>query len=75
FKELECYDRRLRSKPHVIVGNKMDVEEASANLVIFKRSHPGELIFPVSCCSGQGLGELEKYFRRPTGPLPYQEEK
>jgi predicted GTPase len=63
---LDGYGQHLRSKPYIIVGNKMDVEEASANRVVFMEKYTGESIFPISCSSGEGLKELARVLGRQT---------
>ncbi len=56
--ELEKYDEKLINKPHVIIANKMDMEDAKANLEKFKQKYPDEEIFEVSAIQNVGLEKL-----------------
>jgi len=57
--ELKLYDKSLVAKPRLIVANKMDLEDAAANLVKFRRKYKGDLV-KISCMSGEGLDELKE---------------
>lgn len=56
--ELKSYDESLIKKPHVIVANKMDEEQALENLAKFKEKYPNELVFEVSAVLQTGLEEF-----------------
>ncbi len=55
--ELEAYSDDLSAKKIIVVANKMDLPEATANLKKFKRKFKGE-IFAVSALEKQGLEKL-----------------
>lgn len=64
--ELQLYRKDLQAREHIIVANKMDLTEASANLSDFKQK-TGESAIPVSAKEGVGVDELkniinEKFF-------------
>lgn len=56
--ELAKYDEKLINKPHIIIANKMDMEEAHQNLEKFKVEFKDEKIFEVSALMQTGLDEL-----------------
>ncbi len=81
--ELESYDLKLLERPQIIVANKMDREEASENLEVFKKrlAEAGieTPIFEVSAYTKQGLRPLmeataDLIERTPTFPI-YDEEE
>lgn len=53
--ELGTYQYRLLERPQVIVANKMDLDNAEANLKRFKEKHPDLLVFPVTTLIGEGI--------------------
>ena len=55
--ELKSYSSAFAQRESFLVANKMDVPEAEANLVKFKRSIKQE-IFEISAATGAGLKEL-----------------
>ena len=55
--ELESYSRTLGDRPQLIVGNKMDLPQAQANLQAFTRA-VGQPVHPISCATGEGVPEL-----------------
>jgi len=57
--ELELYDKAMLKKPRLVVANKMDLEDAAANLVKFRRRYKAD-IAKISCVSGDGLDELKE---------------
>jgi len=70
--ELKLYDKALLKKPRVVVANKMDLEDAAANLVKFRKRYKVD-IAKISCVSGEGLDELKQllYKRgRAINPIP-----
>lgn len=59
-RELELHDEKLAKRPFIVACNKMDLESAARNLEVFRKECdvPGEKMFPISCLTGFGLGEL-----------------
>ena len=60
LQELKLYDKKLLEKPRIVVANKMDLPEAAAHLVKFKRKYPTVDVLEISCISGAGLEKLKK---------------
>ena len=58
--ELELYDPALLEKPRLVVANKMDMPEAAAQLVKFKKRHKTVELVEISCLTGVGLEKLKK---------------
>lgn len=70
-KEMEIYNPVLKSKPQIIVANKMDLPGAAENLERLKAGLGGEReIFAVSAATGQGLRELMLAANRMLKELP-----
>lgn len=59
LEELELYNPELLTKERLVVANKMDLEEASENLVEFKK-HFSVSICPISCLNSVGLDILKQ---------------
>ena len=59
-KELLEYDPALAEKPFLVVGNKIDEEEADQYVKEFKRRFPKISILPISALLDDGLSELKK---------------
>ncbi len=57
-KELKQYDERLIKKPHIIIANKMDLENAKNNLENFRKVYPEEEIYEVSAINKEGFDTL-----------------
>ena len=57
--ELKKYDKALLKKPRVVVANKMDLPEAKANLVKFRKKHK-VVVAQISCTAKTGLDKLKK---------------
>jgi GTP-binding protein len=57
--ELKLYDPALLDKPRLVAANKMDVAEADAQLIKFKKRHKVDVI-EISCRTGDGLEKLKK---------------
>lgn len=57
--ELREYDSRLAEKPALVVGNKIDEENASKGLAGFRKRFPKVEILPVSAVLEDGLSELK----------------
>ena len=60
-KELHEYDERLAEKEFIVVGNKIDEEEARENLQLFRKRFPEINIFPISAILEEGLDELREH--------------
>lgn len=56
--ELIKYDEKLIKKPHIIIANKMDIEEAQENLKRFQDKYREEQVYPISALEKEGLDEL-----------------
>lgn len=56
--ELEKYQYRLLERPQVVVANKMDLDDAEANLARFKEAYPDVEVFPVCTIIHEGLQDL-----------------
>ena len=59
-KELLEYDPALAEKPFLLVGNKIDEEEADQYVQEFKKRFPKISILPISALLDDGLSELKK---------------
>ena len=59
-KELLEYDPALAEKPFLVVGNKIDEEEADQYVQEFKKRFPKITILPISALLDDGLSELKK---------------
>lgn len=76
-RELESFSPKLLTKPEVIIANKMDIDEASDNLRLFKEkvSVP---IFEISAINNQGLDkvivELEKMVKNTRDEVLFDED-
>jgi len=55
--ELAAYSVALAHKPQLVVANKMDLPEASANLKRMQRALK-QPILPISCATGEGIAAL-----------------
>ncbi len=60
-KELEEFNKKLLTKPMVIIANKMDIAGASDNLVKFKEKVKDKKIFEVEALNGSGLTLVVDY--------------
>ena len=54
-KELESYHYRLMERPQVVIANKMDMDEAEANLARFKETYPDIDVYPACTLINEGL--------------------
>lgn len=61
--EIGMFSKELLERPQVIVGNKMDVPEASINLQSMKELYPDHQIIPISAKMGTNLDDLLKNIR------------
>jgi GTPase len=57
--ELELYSLKLKHKPYLVAANKMDLDEAKKNIVLFRKKTKEEPI-EISCLEKTGLEELIK---------------
>ena len=57
-KEIETYNDILKNKKEIIIANKMDLENATKNLEIFKNEYPNLEIIPISCMNNEGIDKL-----------------
>ena len=60
-KELQDYDERLVAKDFLVVGNKIDEEESTQNLELFRKRFPEIKILPISAILEDGLKELKAH--------------
>ncbi len=58
LKELSSYDESLLRKPQIIIANKMDLDNASDNLKLFKERFKDVEVFPISSIFEDGLDLL-----------------
>ena len=58
--ELIEYDIKLGEKPFVVVGNKMDEENAAKYVTEFSQRFPGIELHTISALLGDGLPHLKK---------------
>ncbi len=63
LRELELHDPALLEKPRLVAANKMDLPEARAQLVKFKKRHKVPVV-EISCVSGKGLDRLKTELRK-----------
>ncbi|MDR1456802.1 MAG: GTPase ObgE [Puniceicoccales bacterium] len=61
-RELDCYDPKLLGRPQIIIGNKMDVNEAKNRAKEFCKNFPTASFFPISCATADGICELKAAF-------------
>ena len=59
-KELVEYDPSLGEKPSIVVGNKIDEENADQYVKEFKKRFPKTHLHPISALLDDGLSELKK---------------
>ena len=59
-KELVEYDPSLGEKPSIVVGNKIDEENADQYVKEFKKRFPKTHLLPISALLDDGLSELKK---------------
>ncbi|MBE6154611.1 MAG: GTPase ObgE [Firmicutes bacterium] len=56
--EIEKYNEKLANKKEIIIANKMDLENAEANLIEFKKAFSDKEIIPISSVTNIGFDEL-----------------
>jgi GTPase len=59
-RELESYAPVLAAKRRILIGTKLDLEEAAGRLEAFRAANPGEEVYGISVFSGEGLDELRE---------------
>ena len=57
-KELEEYEYRLLERPQIVVANKMDLDEAQANLQRFKEIYPDIEVFETTTLIAEGMDQV-----------------
>ena len=67
-KEIDEYSQELAERPALVVANKLDTEEAKANLPRFVEETGVEPI-AISCASGEGLDEFKAALRDLVKPV------
>ena len=60
-KELENFNKKLLTKPMVIIANKMDIDGAKENLDKFKEKVKDKKIFEVTALTNSGLVQVVDY--------------
>jgi GTP-binding protein len=63
-KELAAFSPALADKRRIIVGTKLDAEDAPARLEELRKRYPREEVVGISVFSGAGLSELKTCFGR-----------
>jgi GTP-binding protein len=58
YKELETFSRELIKKERLLVGTKMDLEDAQGRLEELKTKYPRESVLGISVFSGEGIPDL-----------------
>lgn len=56
--ELSAYTYRLMERPQIVVANKMDLDDAQANLIRFKEAYPNVKVFETTTIIAEGLDSL-----------------
>ena len=67
-KEIDEYSQELAERPALVVANKLDTEEAKANLSRFIEE-TGVRPIAISCASGEGLDEFKAALRELVKPV------
>jgi len=67
-KEIDEYSQELAERPALVVANKLDTEEAKANLSRFVEE-TGVKPIAISCASGEGLDEFKAALRDLVKPV------
>lgn len=78
--ELEQYQMRLMERPQVVLANKMDLDDAEANLQRFRETYPDVIVYPTVTIIAEGLDEVlykiaDLLAVTPEFPLMNEEEK
>ena len=60
-KEIDLYDPALSKRPWFVVGNKMDLPDATAHLKEFGKRFPKVEVIPVSAETGEGIRALKEH--------------
>ena len=56
--ELAAYEMRLSERPQIVLANKMDLDDAEANLERFKAAYPDVPVYPVITLIAEGLDDV-----------------
>ena len=56
--ELDKYSDKFKSKKSIVIATKMDLDDAEANLVAFKKAYPELEVYPISAYDNRGVNEL-----------------
>jgi GTP-binding protein len=67
YKELDAFSAELTAKRRVIIGTKMDLENAQVRLDELREKYSGENVLGISVFSGFGLEELSLLFSSMVG--------
>jgi GTPase len=59
-KELDLYDPLLSQRPWFVIGNKIDLPSAEANLSALRKKFPKTDIVPISAAKGEGIEQLKE---------------
>ncbi|MCI5774663.1 MAG: GTPase ObgE [Erysipelotrichaceae bacterium] len=78
--ELKQYHMRLSERPQIVVANKMDLDDAQANLARFKASYPDVEVFETMTIIHEGIDQLlykcmDLLEKTPSFPLVDEQEK
>ncbi|AEF80859.1 GTPase ObgE [Leadbettera azotonutricia] len=68
--ELDAFSPELTAKKRILIGSKLDREEAAGRLEEFKKKYPNEDVLGISVFSGEGIPELAALFGRLVGGDP-----
>jgi GTP-binding protein len=67
--ELRAFDEEMNRKPRLVVGNKLDLDEAAERLKTLANSLPGETVLGISALTGSGT---ERLLQELVGRVPVQ---
>jgi GTPase len=57
--ELESFHPDLLKKEKIVIGTKLDIEEARENLTVFEEKNPGVRVIGISSVTGDGIEKLK----------------
>ncbi len=72
-KEIDAYSDKLKNKKEIIIANKMDLENANANLEAFKKTYPKIKIYEISALNNEGFEPLLEGLADLLSSLPEEE--
>lgn len=67
--ELRAYNADMLDRPHLVILNKIDAEEAAENIATFKRESGVKQVIEISALEGTGIAELVKALEHKLEPL------